>query len=530
MFTSLNMLKILQTILFALFTYFGAVIVERLMQRKLCRKWAYAFVAVINALLVSYMINNLSTRLTFVVAFIAMVLELIILYRSTFVNMLYCAMAIIINAMCFRGIVSSIVATAMGLSFFSIYNLPDVVLFISTVTSLIELLVVAAILLFAPLEGMHDFIKISHQKKFMLIWMSLCVLLMFGNASIYNIDYFSSAICLSQLYFCLGLLTSCYFTLIYSYNLNKSMLIFSKYKALSQELITQKQLQSVLMRDSVFSCEANLSKNIILSGPQSYMESFAGVDFNYDVWFEFFRSRIHPDDRDYFYSYASRAKLIEFFETGSEPPPFIYRRMDDEKFHWVKMIVRIFKDVSTDDVFVYGYAFDVDKEITEKRELEFRAQTDSLTKLLNRATAESLIKQEIQTGNGALFLMDIDDFKDINDCMGHSVGDCVLIRTSERLKEFFGADNIVGRFGGDEFIAYLKHESDYEKIEDAANKLLESLSAPPEKPDEPTIGMSLGVAPVTDKNVPFSSVYSQADSALYEIKYGGKNGFKIFTE
>lgn len=530
MFTELNILKALHTILFALFTFMGAIVVERLMQRKICTRWAYALAAVINALLFSFLLSNVTTRFVFLSGLILLLIELIVLYRSTFINMLYCAMAVAINAMCFRGIVSSIVAAVMGVSFYTVYSIPDMVLFISTLTTIVEIFVLAALLKFAPLENMHDFIKVSKQKSFMIIWMCVCVLLMFGNASIYNIDYNSTAICLSQLYFCLGLISSCYFTLIFTYNLNKNMLISAKYEALSKEFVAQQRLQSVLINDSVFSCEANLTKNLILSGPEDYIDSFSSVDFNYDRWFEIFKNRIHPDDRDYFCDNASRDKLIGFYETSSEPAPFIYRRMGNDTYHWTKMVVRIFKDVSTGDIFVYGYAYDVDKEMLEKQELEYRAQTDSLTKLLNRATAENLITEEIKSGNGALFLMDIDDFKDINDCMGHSVGDSVLIRTAARLSEFFGRRNIVGRLGGDEFIAYLKNESDIEKIFKASDLLIEILCAPPDNPEEPAITISLGVAPVKDSAASFLDIYSQADSALYEVKYSGKRSFKVYGE
>lgn len=528
MFINETVLKILQIVLFALFTYLGAIVVERLMHRKVFGRWVYIIFAITNALLAAFMTKNFSTRLTFALAFIIMVFEIFILFHGSFINLLYGAMAIIINCMCFRGIVSCLIAMALGISFQALYKSTEMLLYVSVISSFIEFAFVACILYFAPLESMHNFIKLPRQKKFMLIWMATCVILIFGNAGIYAADYTYSAIYINQLFFCMGILMSCYFTLIHSYNLNKSTRILSKYQALSQELVTQKRLQSVLMRDAVFSCEANLSKNLILSGPESYNESFAKFNFNYDEWFEYFKFKIHPEDREYFLSFAGRKELIECFESGSEPPPFIYRRIDDGDYHWVKMIARIFRDVATEDVFVYGYSFDVDKEMTEKQELEFRAQTDSLTKLLNRETAEELIKDEIQKGCGALFLMDIDDFKDINDCMGHSVGDRVLLRTAGKLKEFFGEDNIVGRLGGDEFIAYLKNENDLSVLSDKALQLLSLLSEQPEKPDEPLITLSLGVAPVNEALPSFASIYAQADSALYEVKYSGKNDFRIF--
>ena len=194
------------------------------------------------------------------------------------------------------------------------------------------------------------------------------------------------------------------------------------------------------------------------------------------------------------------------------------------------MSVRLYSDITTNDVHIVGYAVDVDADMREKAELEKRAQTDSLTKLLNRETAEKAIASEIEKGCGALFLMDIDDFKDINDCMGHDTGDKVLIGAAKRLQRFFGDGNIVGRLGGDEFLAYLKNINDKNALSDKAGKLIDLLSSPPEAPDEPTISFSLGVAPVMHTGLSFTTVYSQADSALYEKKFNGKKGFIIYEE
>ena len=101
------------------------------------------------------------------------------------------------------------------------------------------------------------------------------------------------------------------------------------------------------------------------------------------------------------------------------------------------------------------------KKKQEAEELLFKAQRDSLTGLYNKGIAQSMIEEYMENeglkAKGALFVIDVDNFKAVNDNLGHLAGDSVLTNISSMLSEVFNENSIVGRIGGDEFIVFLKN-------------------------------------------------------------------------
>ena len=125
--------------------------------------------------------------------------------------------------------------------------------------------------------------------------------------------------------------------------------------------------------------------------------------------------------------------------------------------------------------------------------------------------------------NCSMLFLDLDDFKRINDTLGHQSGDIVLCCIEEVLESVFRSNDIIGRFGGDEFIVLVKGMTDEEKL---ANKCL-VISERFRKKSEEKIGImvscSIGAVIVEDKETDFDSLFRQADNALYEAKSSGKD-------
>ncbi|MCC8169871.1 MAG: diguanylate cyclase [Oscillospiraceae bacterium] len=130
----------------------------------------------------------------------------------------------------------------------------------------------------------------------------------------------------------------------------------------------------------------------------------------------------------------------------------------------------------------------------------------------------------------ALFIIDLDNFKEVNDNYGHLYGDAVLSMTAGCIKSSVGEDDIVGRFGGDEFFAFIKfaHEEDIAEI---AERIMQSVFNLCRNIDK-NIGCScsIGIALRRDflDDVDFDTLFKAADSALYSAKNSGKNRFKLY--
>ncbi len=156
------------------------------------------------------------------------------------------------------------------------------------------------------------------------------------------------------------------------------------------------------------------------------------------------------------------------------------------------------------------------------KKLSFKAYHDELTGLYNRAGYD-LIIQNLDTENTAFLLIDTDKFKEINDNNGHDVGDRVLCRVADILRNSFRPADYVFRVGGDEFVVLMTGvDRDIKKlIGEKVNTINRSLQG--DSGDLPPITLSVGVAMCKD-DAEFQELYQNADEALYRVKENGRNG------
>jgi diguanylate cyclase (GGDEF)-like protein len=166
----------------------------------------------------------------------------------------------------------------------------------------------------------------------------------------------------------------------------------------------------------------------------------------------------------------------------------------------------------------------------------FISTHDALTMLPNRKFLLDRINYTIKTANiqessFALFFLDLDGFKDINDTAGHDTGDLVLKEVAKRLIRNTRASDVVSRHGGDEFIVLLPHIKSKNDVEIVADKLLSVLAMPFEIGEENwTISSSIGVAIYPEDGLTAENLISNADAAMYMAKQSGKSTVRYFNK
>lgn len=168
--------------------------------------------------------------------------------------------------------------------------------------------------------------------------------------------------------------------------------------------------------------------------------------------------------------------------------------------------------------------------LQEKAELEQKALSDPLTGVWNRRGVEQELQrilEQLPGGNQmplAVCMIDLDDFKPVNDAYGHAVGDQVLVAVTRRLRGFLREEDILGRLGGDEFIAIFRNCADPQISRKLAARIVLGLKAPFFLDDlQVRIGASIGIAlNAADLNESMQSLLKRADQAMYIAKHGGK--------
>ena len=171
-----------------------------------------------------------------------------------------------------------------------------------------------------------------------------------------------------------------------------------------------------------------------------------------------------------------------------------------------------------------------------EEQLEQLALYDQVTGLPNRRLFErelgkvlSRIKREPQ--NAALLFIDVDDFKKVNDTLGHAVGDQVLRMIAERLKKTVRAGDEVARLGGDEFASVLFGIGDPDNAGIVAGEMIDAIGAPfPTEPTATHVGLSIGIALIPADGDDPATLLRRADMAMYVVKTQGKSGFQFFSE
>ncbi len=177
------------------------------------------------------------------------------------------------------------------------------------------------------------------------------------------------------------------------------------------------------------------------------------------------------------------------------------------------------------------------KNLKSMEGIQERAEKDVLTNLFNRGAARQRINRLLsqpmspQTGISALLMIDLDNFKSINDTYGHLFGDEVLTRSASRIRKLFRSNDIIGRIGGDEFIVFIDTIPDIELIQTRCQQLIDSLQTSFfEDENRIRISASVGVALVPEHGNTLTELYHKADQALYKAKKLGKNQFYIYNE
>lgn len=174
------------------------------------------------------------------------------------------------------------------------------------------------------------------------------------------------------------------------------------------------------------------------------------------------------------------------------------------------------------------------KEFVLIHKINEQKDTDELTGIKNKAALTRDINEFIKLSSnnkGILYVIDIDYFKKINDTYGHDTGDVVLHKLGTYLKQKFINHEIVGRFGGDEFIVFLRNNDDVEAAKKFAAEIIEETAEQIKLPTEEfTFSLSVGLVVYRGKEKNYSELFKKADIALYKTKADRSIKFNIYND
>lgn len=174
----------------------------------------------------------------------------------------------------------------------------------------------------------------------------------------------------------------------------------------------------------------------------------------------------------------------------------------------------------------------LDEKIKEVSDIKSKSLQDALTGLWNRAYTEDAVGTMLRTGvKGSLFMMDMDNFKAINDNYGHIAGDHTLKMFAETLQKYASENDVICRIGGDEFMTFVVGDKSKEELGNHAMNIIKDMAAHLEESKfETNSSVSVGIAQFPEDGNDFTSLYNSADKALYYVKQNGKNSYHFFSD
>lgn len=249
----------------------------------------------------------------------------------------------------------------------------------------------------------------------------------------------------------------------------------------------------------------------------------------------------HPAPSSDYYANVYPDNLLDFLRTlqgieqGDQPRSLLYRyRSANDSWRWHESIGLAVHNDNGEKVYSVLLTKDITYKKEEEENLRQLAFHDALTGLPNRRIFHEHVRQSLaqskRTGQSlALLSIDVDDFKRINDSMGHHVGDQFLISLAKRVRSCIREVDMFARISGDEFMVLLPAVDSEEGTEKVSKRILEAVSAP-WKVESHTFhaSISIGIALSPKNGSDMDTLFKQVDSALYQAKHQGKQGFAFF--
>ncbi len=289
--------------------------------------------------------------------------------------------------------------------------------------------------------------------------------------------------------------------------------------------------------NSVFAdvIEFDLTKNALINAEGGFLSKelnkLGSISFDKTTRF-IAENYIHPSYKDEFIAHFEIASLEKAYNQGEKLLTFITYINLNEGYKWVEYTDRLYFSRITNTLKMVSYIKDMNEHIKSRENLKRIARTDALTGLMNRkALIEEIsecLENNVAKKTHALFFIDLDCFKNVNDTMGHPFGDKVLKCMAERIGKVFSNEDIIGRFGGDEFLVLLRDVT----LIQARQKAMTVLQALPCEIEENGVKVcvtcSIGIAMHVGGDKSFDELYAQADKAMYNAKKTGKSRICVF--
>lgn len=235
---------------------------------------------------------------------------------------------------------------------------------------------------------------------------------------------------------------------------------------------------------------------------------------------------VHPEDAEKFKC------VFEQILSGKNIENVQFRvRHASGEYHWCQLSGVVVFDHRKKPYKAIGSLEDIHVQVTNEVQMKHKSETDQLTGIYNKSATEQRIRNFLSGDpkRCALMIIDIDNFKHVNDSLGHQFGDRVLVEFADILRPYASESAIVGRIGGDEFFLFFETYVEEDDIIHNAKRICHLFARDYVKENQScSVSASIGISFFPRDGEDFETLYNRADVALYRTKALGKNNYVVY--
>lgn len=299
-------------------------------------------------------------------------------------------------------------------------------------------------------------------------------------------------------------------------------------KSIYHNYLEETQFYHLLLSEKVAYAHVDITQDTFYStgGVWDLYNEFVDKLSYSELYTRFINKVVHPDDRKAYFELMDCNNILQSYQNGINRLKYEFRRIiEQNKMMWMEIEILIFQKPMNHHIMALMYLNNIDERKKNNFQLQYQSEIDQLTNVFNKVSTENRIKKILQediTNEHAFIILDLDNFKEINDHYGHQVGDEILIQFSSSLRSIFYKNCIIGRFGGDEFLVFLKNVQSIEEIKQQLDELYHATNK------KTTIAFSAGVT-IIKGITSYDTLFAQADEALYNVKYKHKGTYGFYN-
>lgn len=482
---------------------------------------------------------EVDTTLAYITMFSMLFLEFAICYKNKMLQIMFMISVYSLHIMSVRAISVAIFSIVTKISFYEVVQNPYLFSWSTTATFLLLAFATLLVKKIVPSSKLRILTQNKEQFNFIATWSFIYNLYLLSNSWVFSSDESYSFLNGIQISSSLAILTTQYLLLFFALKTSSLLGYKEKNSQLEQEISMEQQYRGSIVNDAIVYYEFNLTNNTITLGLEKFSNLVPKeIQNNYTAVLNLLVSRVvYCDDVHAVHQYTSQKNLMNEIAKGTSEISIEYRRLGENgDYIWVRATTNLVIDKMSGAIKGFTYIKDIDHKKKLQIELKEQAERDVLTGLYNKGMTGKLISDYLESNalsndKSAVLIIDVDNFKTINDSLGHTFGDAVLCELAEKLKKIFREDDIIGRIGGDEFMAFMTNIKDYKILSEKAKLICESFRNSYEGNSGETfsVSSSVGIAIAPQHGDTFEQLYKHADIALYNSKNSGKDTFMIYN-